>query len=260
MIDIHSHILWNVDDGPKTKEETLQILEQAVLEGITEIISTSHSNHPQYHANYKHVQNKLHILQYDLIQQNIPLTLHSGHEVRLSDSIIPQYRSNRLHTLANSNYLLLELPSYTVPHYTKMIIRELLSEGVTPIIAHPERNKAIAERPELLEALIREGALAQVTAGSLAGHFGRAIQRLSLDLVKANLVHTYGSDVHNLSSRPFYFDKGLLYLEKRKQLDAVDMLLENNSRIIRNKPMILQEPEKIERAKWWQILRYSKAE
>lgn len=254
LIDIHSHILWDVDDGPKTKEETLQILEQAALEGITEIISTSHSNHPQFDVNYDQVNNQLHSLQYECIKQNIPLTLHSGHEVRLSDKIIPQYKSKQLHTLANSKYLLLELPSHTVPHYTKNIIRELLREGVIPIIAHPERNKAIAERPVILEHLIREGALAQITAGSLAGYFGRKIQKLSLDLVKANLIHTYGSDVHNLSSRSFHFNKGLCYLEKRKELDAVDLLLENNARVIKNMQMILHEPEKIEGAKWWQMI------
>lgn len=255
MIDIHSHILWGVDDGPKSKEETLQILEQAALEGIKEIISTSHSNHPQFHVNYDTVNNQLHSLQYELIEQNIPLTLHSGHEVRLSDKIIPQYKAKQLHTLANSNYLLVELPSHTVPYYTKNIIRGLLTEGVIPIIAHPERNKAIAEQPALLEGLIREGALAQITAGSLAGHFGRGIQKLSLDLIKANLVHTYGSDVHNVSSRPLHFIKGLCYLEKRKELDAVDLLLENNSRIIKNKTIILHEPEKIDRARWWQLIR-----
>lgn len=253
MIDIHTHILWAVDDGPKQMEETMQLLEQAVDEGITEIIATSHSFHPQYHVDYETINNQIQLLQVQLLKNNIPLTLHTGHEVRISDNIIPLYKAKQIHTLANSNYILLELPAHTVPDYTVNIIRELLTEGLVPIIAHPERNKAIAERPVYLERLIREGAMAQITAGSLAGHFGRTIQNLSLDLVKANLVHTYGSDVHNLTSRPFLFDEGLCFLEKKKELDSVEIFLENNERVIRNLPFIMLEPEEIETTKWWKI-------
>ena len=253
MVDIHTHILWAVDDGPKQIEETMQVLEQAVAEGITEIIATPHSFHPQYHVQYETINNQIQLLQAQLQNNGIPLILHVGHEVRLSDNIIPLYKAKQIHTLANSNYILLELPAHTVPHYTINIVRELLTQGLIPIIAHPEHNKAIAQRPVYLERLIHEGAMAQITAGSLAGHFGRTIQNLSLELVKANLVHTYGSDVHNLISRPFLFDEGLCYLEKKKELDAVEMLLENNSRIIKNLPFILQEPEEIKTTKWWHV-------
>src|SRR5690606_31905874 len=152
---------------------------------------------------------------------NISLKIHAGQEIRLVENIVTLLEKKEALTLANSHFILLELPSSTIPKYTKEIIIALQAEGVTPIIAHPERNRAIAERPGKLEELIREGAVAQITAGSLAGHFGKTIQKLSLDLVKANLVHTYGSDVHNLTTRPLLFDAGLTYLEKKKQLDAV---------------------------------------
>lgn len=253
MIDMHSHILWDVDDGPSTLEETLELLESAVNEGISQIISTSHFNHPYYHANYDVINNQINILQQIIIENNIPLTIHSGHEVRLSDNIISNYHSKKIHTLANSNYLLLELPTETVPFYTEFVLNDLLKEGITPIIAHPERNRAIADQPQKLTKLIRCGALAQITAGSLAGHFGKNMQNLSLDLVKANLIHTYGSDVHNVTSRPFLFEQGLLYLEKKKLLDIVDIMVENNKRIIENRFLIVPEPQEIEYSKWWKI-------
>ena len=109
------------------------------------------------------------------------------------------------------------------------------------------------ERPELLARLINEGAVAQITAGSLSGHFGRKIQSVSLDFVKANLVHTYGSDVHHIVKRPFLYNEGLEYLEKKKEYEAIDILLDNNERILKNKPMLIQKPEKIQPAKWWAI-------
>lgn len=251
---MHSHILFGVDDGPAQLDETLNMLQQATNEGITEIIATSHSFHPQYHVSSTTVKQQVTQLQQELTKQNIPLNIHCGQEVRLVENMITLLEQGEILTLANSSYLLLELPSSTVPTYTKHIVNELQAHGITPIIAHPERNKAIAERPSKLEELVREGAAAQITAGSLAGHFGKSIQKLSLDLVKANLVHTYGSDVHNVTTRPFLFDAGLTYLEKNKQHEAVDILLENNARIIENKSFIMYEPEEIGSKKWWSFL------
>lgn len=253
MIDMHCHLLWNVDDGPKTIEATMNMLEQAVKEGITTLIATPHSNHPQYDVNYETVINQIRLLQNELQSQSIPLTLYSGHEVRLSEKIMERYHTKQIHTLANSHYLLLELPADTIPSYTKHIIHALLLEGITPIIAHPERNRAIAAKPSRLEQLIQLGALSQITAGSLTGHFGRNVQRLALDLVRANLVHVYGSDAHNCTTRPFLFHEGLCYLEKRKQLEAVDIFLENNARILQNQPLLIKEPEEVASTKWWKI-------
>ncbi|WP_096550711.1 tyrosine-protein phosphatase [Ureibacillus thermosphaericus] len=253
MIDIHSHILYGVDDGPKTFEESITMLETAAAEGITDIISTSHASHPQFDVSSNDVIEQVQELQNELEIRQVPLTIHIGHEARISETIVERCLTKQTHLLANSNYLLLELPSSTVPPYTINIIRELLIHDITPIIAHPERNKSIAEKPARLERLIREGAVAQVTAGSLAGHFGRSVQQLSLDLVRANLVHTYGSDVHHLTTRPFLFNEGLSFLEKKKELDAIDILLENNARILANKPFIIYEPEEIQKRKWWNI-------
>ncbi|MDN4495153.1 tyrosine-protein phosphatase [Ureibacillus aquaedulcis] len=253
MIDMHSHILWNVDDGPKTLEESLALLEQAEKEGITDMISTSHSQHPQFDAKLEIVNEQIPQLQQELAKREITLTLHRGHEVRLTENLISLLQTGQVHTLANSSYLLLELPSSHVPNYTKSIIEALLIEGITPIIAHPERNKGISEKPARLERLIRQGAVAQITAGSLAGHFGKSVQKLSLELVRANLVHTYGSDVHNLSSRPFLFEEGLRFLEKKKEIDSINMLLHNNRRILENERFILFEPEEIKEKKWWKL-------
>lgn len=251
---MHSHILWNVDDGPNTLDESIKLLEQAAKVGITDLISTSHSQHPQYNAKFDIVTEQIQQLQQELTNRNIPLTLYTGHEVRLNEKLISLIQEGQVHRLANSNYLLLELPSSHVPTYTKNIIQALAVEGITPIIAHPERNKGIAEKPERLERLIREGAVAQITAGSLAGHFGKAIQKLSFDLVRANLVHTYGSDVHNLTTRPFLFEEGLAYLEKKKHLDSADILLQNNKSILTNEPFVLFEPEEVRKRKWWSLI------
>lgn len=248
---MHSHILIGVDDGPKTFDQSIAMLTKAASEGITDIISTSHAYHPQYSVPVFTVGEQVKQLQHEVNQREIPLTIHLGHEVRLNEKMVELYRTNQILSLAQSSYLLIELPSNTVPHYTKFMVRDLVNNGITPVIAHPERNRGIVENPKRLESLIRDGAVAQITASSLAGHFGKKIQKLSVELVRSNLVHTYGSDAHNLSTRPFLFRKGLEYLEKQKELEAMELLLENNKRILKNEELIRMEPKLVERKKWW---------
>lgn len=250
MIDIHSHVIFDVDDGPKSLEESIQMLHSAVAEGITEIIFTSHAFHPQYHAEANAVNERTDVLREVIKAHDLPLTVHTGHEVRLHEHLCQQIEKGSALTLAHSKYLLLELPSQGVPRYTFEIINRLLAMNIVPVIAHPERNARIAQKPELLEQLVRQGAISQLNAGSLVGHFGKQIQHTALQLVKANLIHTYGSDAHDMAARPFLFAKGLSYLEKHRCSDFVHIFLENNARIISNSEVILFEPRNVEKRKW----------
>lgn len=254
MIDIHSHLLFGVDDGPETIEGTMRMLEEAASEGITHLVVTPHAYSPQYHVPVKEVESQVRMIGDVIKAANINLTLSTGQEVRIHEHLIANLLNKDILTIANSRYLLLELPTQNVPAYTVRIIQSLLEEGIVPIIAHPERNKGIAEKPERLERLVRHGALAQVTAGSLAGHFGKNIQKLSIQLIEANLVHAYGSDAHNTDNRPFLFNAGLEVLGKKIDMETVDMLLLNNQRIIENKLLAIYEPEIPVTRKWWQLI------
>lgn len=253
MIDIHAHILPGVDDGPQTITESLELIKQAMKEGITDIIATSHADNPHYDVQQNVVLEKIALLKTEMEENNLSINIHPGQEIRISEKTIEKLASGELLTLADSKYVLIELPTGNIPAYTVQIIQGILTLDKVPIIAHPERNRAIAEKPSRLLKLINHGALAQITAGSLAGHFGKTIQKQSLQLVDANLVHTYGSDVHNAKTRPFLFDAGLSYLEKHKRLDAVDIFLENNARILENGEVIILEPKELEKSKWWKI-------
>ncbi|KXH86876.1 tyrosine-protein phosphatase [Sporosarcina sp. HYO08] len=251
MIDIHSHILFNADDGPDTIEQSIQLLEKAAQEGITDIISTSHAFSPHHHVQAADVQQQIRLLQNIVKEANLPIQLWPGHEVRLHEHLIDNLKNGEALPLADANYVLLELPSGSVPAYTNRMIENLLAAGYTPIIAHPERNAAIAEKPERLERLVRRGALAQVTAGSVAGYFGKNVQRLAFRLIEANLIHTYGSDVHNLTTRPFLFNEGLDVMEKKKFGNIADLLLDNNECLLLNESLTLLEPLTPKARKWW---------
>lgn len=254
MLDMHAHILPGVDDGPNTMDESIELLRLAEAEGISHIIATPHAYSPHYDVSKTSVVEGLTKLKGEIKKKGINIELSAGQEIRIHDKVVERIKSGEALTLANSKYVLLELPSSGIPAYTVPVIQGILNLNKVPIIAHPERNRAIAEKPSRLERLITHGALAQVTAGSLAGHFGKSVQKLSLQLIEANLIHTYGSDVHNNATRPFLFDEGLLYLERQKHHDLVEILLENNERILSNAELILLEPQAIEKRKWWQLI------
>lgn len=254
MIDMHTHLLFGVDDGPKTIEESIRIVEKAVQEGITDMIATPHAYSPHFHVSCEEVESQIKLLSDVLQAGGYPVNLHAGQEVRICENLVEKWRANEVLTLAKSRYLLLELPSQSVPPYAVNTIQALLEEGIIPIIAHPERNRAIAEKPERLERLVRHGALAQITGGSLSGHFGKNVQKLSLQLVEANLIHTYGSDIHNLKTRPLLFNEGLRHLEKKNQSDMVEILLENNECILNDDPIVILEPETPVSKRWWQLI------
>lgn len=254
MIDTHSHILAGIDDGAATMEETLGLLEQAVEEGITGIIATPHGHHPNFPTDVPKMKLQLETTKQLVLKKNLPLEIYSGQECRLSDKLLERLENGDALPLAESRYVLLELPSNGVPAYTVQIIQELIARNYIPIIAHAERNQGIIEKPERLSKLLLHGAVAQVTAGSVAGSFGKAIQKTAMSLINANLIHVYGSDVHHLERRPFHFSEGLDYLEKKKLGDVAEILLENNERIINNEQLIILEPQAIKMTKWWDFL------
>lgn len=257
LIDLHAHVLYGVDDGPKNERDSLNMLRQAAKEGITEIICTSHAMHPQYHVPYKKVEERVKSLQQLLQHEQIPITLHTGHEIRLHDELPTLLQQQQLHTLAKSNYILLELPSSTIPAYTVEMIRQLKIAGYKPILAHPERNMAIRENPKRLNALIQQGVFTQLTAGSLTGLYGKEVQRLSLALVRANYIHMIGSDAHDLRTRCFYYQAALQYLERKKEGDSINRLLTNNASILANKPILPLELDDMALRKRWYFFHMS---
>lgn len=253
MIDTHAHILAGLDDGAQNMDETKVLLEQAVKEQITGIIATPHAFHPNFPTDLTTLKAQLEITRNYIQQQNIPIKLYSGQECRLTEKLPDLLERGEALTMANSCYVLLELPSSGVPGYTIPIIQQLITRNYVPVIAHVERNQGIIEKPERLNRLLLHGALAQVTAGSVSGQFGKAIQKTAFDLIEANLIHVYGSDVHNVDKRPFLYNAGLDLLEKRKLHEHIDIFLENNERILLNENLHVLEPQTIEKSKWWKI-------
>ncbi|MCY3040746.1 tyrosine protein phosphatase [Aerococcus urinae] len=215
MIDLHCHILMGMDDGPKQIEDSLALARQAENQGVTHIVCTPHHMNRSWMNPRPQVVQAVQSFQSRLDQEGINITLFPGQELRLHGEILENIKKGEICFYDEFNkYLLIEFPTGGVPQYTDRIFYELGIQGIRPVIAHPERNKAIQKNPEILKDLVEKGALGQVTAASLNGKLGRQVKRLSLDLIEANLIHVVASDAHHPKRRPFDLAQAYDQVEK----------------------------------------------
>jgi len=195
VIDIHCHILPDVDDGPLLLKSSLAMAAIAAADGITTIIATPHTdgirvNRETVAAGVRHLNRELNL-------QAIPLNIVSGHE--LPYHLVPDLAGS--HTLGNSKYVLVELPHAYFPGDTLRTVYGLLDRGLIPIIAHPERNNDILLKPELLRDPVESGALSQLTAASITGELGTDIRQCAHYLLERDLAHFIATDSHSPSFR-----------------------------------------------------------
>jgi protein-tyrosine phosphatase len=240
---MHCHILPGVDDGSDDMNESLNMAKQAVVSGITHIFASPH------HLNEKYVNVKIDIidrvvrLNENLQQNNIPLTIHLGQEVRIHRDIFTSLEKEEILTLNdNGTYMLLELPSGRVPTYTKEVIYELLLKGITPIIVHPERNKELIENHKLLFELVQEGALTQLTSGSIIGNFGKSIQSFSKKIIQHNLAHFIATDAHNIGSRGFTLQQAYETITKEYGIERTFYFKENAEQLLKDQSPAVEKP------------------
>ena len=242
MIDIHNHILINVDDGPKTKEDAITLLTQAKNEGVTEIVATPHHLSPQYDNSYSQVKESLEqLLDMDEVK-DLGIKLYPGQEIRITDQILSLLQKGDAIGLNNSNYLLIELPSNSVPHYTKRLFFDLQSNGYIPIIAHPERNKVITQDLDILYELINSGAFSQLTSASLMGKLGKKVQKLSIQMIENNLSHFIASDAHHVTQRPFIMNSLFSNKSLQKYEENIKNFMNNAKSVIKHENIVKKQP------------------
>ncbi|KUP04308.1 tyrosine protein phosphatase [Bacillus coahuilensis m2-6] len=250
MIDIHSHILPGIDDGAKTIEDSLDMARVAAREGIRSIIATPHHQNGQWNNERDRILLKVEEVNQAIVKEGIDVKILPGQEVRLYGELLGDLAQGTLQTLNSSSYLFIEFPSSSVPRYAKQMLFDLQLQGITPVIVHPERNAELIERPSKLYDFVNNGALTQVTAASVAGAFGKKIQKFSFDLVKANLTHFVASDAHNTTTRGFKMSEAFDLIEKKFGPDAVYFFKENAELLVDGQNVMKNIPEKIEKKKF----------
>lgn len=240
MIDIHTHILPAIDDGPTTMTESLEMCRIAVNDGIKKMIATPHVQNGMYDLDANKVLEKIHLLNQLVKQEGLDLVIFPGAEVHLSDRLLDAeiLKESSILTLnGGKKYILLEFPFQWVPSGTEHVIFKLRSMGFTPILPHLERNFKIQRDPAMIRHFAEMGAILQVTAQSITGDFDAAPMKCALWMLKNNLVHVIASDAHSPAGRPPILTKALKVVsDKLGEEAAKKMVLDHPGMILEGLP------------------------
>ena len=210
LVDIHCHILPGIDDGSKDWETSIKLDHAAVKDGITHAVVTPHTLNGRYLNHKKDVIKLTAEYQKRLKDENIPLTVFPGQEVRISGDLPQALDDDDILFLdEDGRYMLLEFSSDDVPSYAKDMIFKIMQRGITPIIVHPERNSRILKEPVILQELIEQGCLVQITASSYIGTFGKDIEEMSRRFIEAGQCSCFASDAHDLPTRQYEYSEAL---------------------------------------------------
>lgn len=235
MKDLHSHICFGIDDGAKTKEQSIKLLHILEAEGITDVMLTPHYIKDSiYNADNKKKQNILLELKKICKKENINVNLYLGNEVYICDNIIELIKENKIMTLNNTKYILVEFPLMYMDPNTKTILHNLLLEGYIPIVAHPERYEYLEKNIEYFEDLKKMGVRFQGNYLSLFNKYGKKPKRNLQKLLKKGIISLIGSDVHHIEK--LYGNKVFKVIKKYVRKDSLvnDLLYNNFDKIINN--------------------------
>ena len=240
MIDLHSHILPELDDGARDLDETFRMARLAVESGISHMVATPHCVDSGAQA----VQESVSFLRQTLQQLRLPLKVYSGMEIYGTRDTAKLLSEGRLLTLNRSRYPLIEFDFESDGMTETQILHSVLQAGFRPLIAHPERYLYIQREPQLLDEWLDMGCLLQINKGSLTGRFGPVCQELSMALIARGFAAVVASDAHSAHSRtPWMYDAWDMLARQFSPLLAEQLLLETPRKILKNEPVTGAMPD-----------------
>jgi protein-tyrosine phosphatase len=233
--DLHSHILPGFDDGASSDEDFLAMARIAVEGSTSVIVATPHYDHDSPAFTPLEMTSAVQDYRSLLERSGIPLVLVPGMEVRINASLLDLAKAGDLEEFTlggNGKYMLVELPMLDMPLATLDIFFQIQLCGVTPILAHPERNRHLMENPSVIKDLVERGIVIQVNAGSLEGIFGEKARRMARRLVKEDAARLVASDAHGPSDRSPDLSGAAGALEKLLGARASHVFLEINPALV----------------------------
>lgn len=201
MIDLHSHVLPGIDDGPETIEGSLVLARTAAAAGTRTLVATPHVSW-RYPNDADTIARLVDELNERLREEGTPLEIRPGAEIAMTRAAeVGEAQLARM-SLGGSPWLLVEPPFTPVVTGLDALVLDLQRQGHRIVLAHPERCPAFQRDRRMLESLVRSGVLTSITAGSLVGSFGGHVRSFALQLVNDELVHNVASDTHDPVRRP----------------------------------------------------------
>lgn len=247
MIDFHTHILPNIDDGSRSIEETFNLIKEAKNVGFEAIISTSHYMEKYYETNAPEREVWINAIYENLQAKNIDINLYLGNEIYLSENIIKLLEEGKASTINDTSYVLFEMPLNAEPMNLYDVIYEMMQYKLVPILAHPERYSFVQKEPELIYDLIEKGVLMQANFGSILGIYGEKAQMIVRKFFESNMIHFLGTDVHRQNSIYPKVPEALVEITKIIGDEKVKELTKINPRLVlHNKKIEIETPQKVE--------------
>lgn len=230
VYDIHCHIMFDVDDGSKNKEQSERMLQIAYEEGIRNIILTPHYNRRYWEVPKETIIEKFHILEQYVNEKYDDMTLYLGNEIFWGGDTLEDLKNRQICTMSGSRYVLVEFMT-NIPYLKiKKAVEALIQEDYIPILAHVERYECIFEEPALAEELIEMGAYCQVNAESVTGDRGYKVKKVVKGLLKNDCVHFIATDAHRDDKRQPFIKNAYVYVAKKFGQDTADRIFKENPR------------------------------
>ncbi|MDO5058174.1 MAG: hypothetical protein Q4E06_12765 [Lautropia sp.] len=227
MIDVHSHYLPAVDDGPRDLQTALLLLRQARRDGVEQIVLTPHVYAGRWDNPLSYLRPRFAAFKNLVEAKGIGIQLFLGGEVHLQPEAFRLLHHGEIPFIGGwegMRVMLLELPDGHIPANAIHGVRYLLRMGVLPMLAHPERNKAVMSRPRLLEPFVEEGCLLQLTAGAVVGEFGPRAAKAAHELIRRGWATLVASDAHNLRHRPSRMRAARHHIKHTYDAETAEML------------------------------------
>lgn len=241
MIDIHSHILPALDDGPLSLKESVAMLRIAEQAGTTDIAATPHAN-LDFAFSPQRTAEKIAEL---AAAAGSSVRIHSGCDFHLSfDNIQDALANPSKYTINGRRYLLVEFSDLLIARTIEDVFERMRAAGISPVITHPERNWLLQQRIERLAVWIESGCYLQVTAQSFFGRFGPEARDFARELMARDMVHFIASDAHDPEDRVPRLDEAFRYVSKKFGPErAARLLIENPRAALAGEPLEYRKPQ-----------------
>lgn len=246
IYDIHSHIVWDVDDGSDSLETSKEMLRQAAKSGTTHIIATPHVIEPNSMPSWEKIDDRVRQLREFANNEKLGLEVFSGAEIYMNWELLDSIKDMKRYCINHGPYMLVEFPMEQIPNYADDFFFELQVRGIKPILAHPERYPALRHNLDRLVKWRMQGLLVQINIDSLLGKYGQSAKEMADAFLRNHVVDFVGSDAHNAGRRTTKIAPALEEMEKLVSPEEyLKITRDNPIKLIAGEEIHIIIPEKI---------------